>query len=285
MIRKLAISTGLLLTLTTTLFAATADMNGAVPGKWTMDFDAARTVAAEKNLPMLLNFSGSDWCQWCQLMESNVFEKPEWTSYAASNLVMVLIDFPQDKTLIPENYAARNEALSQQFGVEGFPTFILLDSDGKTQLGKLKAGQEKTPASFQQEISGLLKNADSAQQAYAASLSPESRKTFEALSGNLMAARAEIAKQEAVMQAARQKLEELNGSILELEDDLREFRVAQLSGEEQDQFDALKEQFDAKRDALMTWIQTQPERNAENQAKFEAQQAELQDIALKLQAY
>ncbi len=37
---------------------------GAKVGHWTMDFEAAKKIAAEKNLPLLLNFTGSDWCGW-----------------------------------------------------------------------------------------------------------------------------------------------------------------------------------------------------------------------------
>ena len=35
---------------------------GAEPGVWTMDFEAAKKLAKEKKLPILLNFTGSDWC-------------------------------------------------------------------------------------------------------------------------------------------------------------------------------------------------------------------------------
>lgn len=283
--KKLLIAATSLLASTLSIVAAEADIDGAVTGKWTMDFEAAQKLSAEKKLPLLMNFSGSDWCHWCQLMEANVFTKPDWEAYASSNLVMVLIDFPQDKTLVPEKYVERNQALSTQYGVEGFPTFVLLDSDGITELGKLQAGEDKTPAGFQSEISGFLKNSVSTRMAYAESLAPEARKQFEEMTAALAATRTEIAKEEAVMTAAQQKIEELNANILEMEDDLREFRVAQLGEEEQKKYEGLKVQFDEKRDALMAWIQTQPERNEENQAKFEAQQAELQDIAMKLQAY
>ena len=125
------------------LIAVECDVDGAVPGKWTMDLDAAKTVAAEKQLPILLDFSGSDWCGWCKLMESNVFALPEWSAWATNNLMMVLLDFPQDKSLVPEKYVERNNALNAQYGVEGFPTFVLLDSDGQTEIGRLGAGSGK----------------------------------------------------------------------------------------------------------------------------------------------
>ena len=63
---------------------ATEDIivNGHQAGKFTMDLTAARKYARENNTPILLNFTGSDWCNWCKLMEKNVFEKEEWAAYA-----------------------------------------------------------------------------------------------------------------------------------------------------------------------------------------------------------
>ena len=75
--------------------------SGAELGKWTMDFDAAKTLAAEKEVPILINFTGSDWCGWCKLMDREVFSKAEWQQYAAESLVLVWIDFPRDKALVP----------------------------------------------------------------------------------------------------------------------------------------------------------------------------------------
>ena len=50
-------------------------VDGHVAGKFTMDLEAAQKYARENNTPILLNFTGSDWCKWCKLMEKNVFEK------------------------------------------------------------------------------------------------------------------------------------------------------------------------------------------------------------------
>ena len=55
---------------------------GAEAGVWTMDMDAAKKLAKKKKLPLVLNFTGSDWCGWCKLMEKNVFTKESWRKYA-----------------------------------------------------------------------------------------------------------------------------------------------------------------------------------------------------------
>ena len=132
-------------------------LDGAKVGHWTMDYDAAVKLAAEKKLPLILNFTGSDWCGWCKLMDKNVFAKPEWQKYAAKNAVLVTIDFPKDKSIVPEKYVARNSKLQGDFGVKGFPSYVILESDGKTKIGQLGAGQEKTPKSFIAEFKDVVK--------------------------------------------------------------------------------------------------------------------------------
>ncbi len=123
-------------------------LEGAEVGKWTMDYEAARQLAEEKDLPMLLNFTGSDWCGWCQLMDEKVFAEEEWKKYASEHAVLVTLDFPKDEGIVPEKYVARNQKLREKFGVGGYPTYVILDSDGETKLGQLGASRDAEPASF-----------------------------------------------------------------------------------------------------------------------------------------
>jgi len=141
-------------------------IDGAEAGHWTMDFDAAVKLAAEKKLPMILNFTGSDWCGWCKLMDKNVFAEEAWQKFAADKIVLVTLDFPKDKTIVPEKYVSRNNELKDQFGVRGFPTYVVLDSDGKTKLGQLGAGKDKTPATFIDEFKAVVRMSPANIEAY-----------------------------------------------------------------------------------------------------------------------
>lgn len=190
---------------------------GAEVGKWTMDFDAATKLSKEKDLPLLLNFTGSDWCGWCKLMDEAVYSKKEWQQYASKGLVLVTIDFPQDENIVPEKYRARNGRLQEQFGVQGYPTYVLVDSDGKTEITRLGAGQDKTPESFISEVEDALR------------LRP-----------------ANVAKK--VAELGPQKGAEFKAAIADMEKIEGEFKA---------------------------WLETQPQRNDENDAKFEGFQKRL----------
>lgn len=140
------------LSFTTAAYAERPVTEGAKVGEWTMDFEAAKVLAKAKNLPLLMNFTGSDWCGWCKLMDKNVFTTEAWKKYATQNVVTVFIDFPKDKSLVPAKLVERNKTLSEKFEVGGYPTYILLAPDGEKQLGKLSASRDATPANFIQSI-------------------------------------------------------------------------------------------------------------------------------------
>jgi protein disulfide-isomerase len=93
------------------------------------DLPQAETQAKAENKRVLLEFTGSDWCPPCKLFRRKVLASPEFTAYAQSNLVVMEVDFPESKPQSPELKHA-NEALQSKYGVEGYPTFILLSAQG-----------------------------------------------------------------------------------------------------------------------------------------------------------
>ena len=112
-----------------------------------------------------MDFTGSDWCGWCIKLQKEVFSQPEFKEYASKNLVLVEVDFPRSKK-IADDLKAQNESLAQHFQVQGFPTIIVLDSEGKS-LGELSydaaipAGSrraEATPAAFIASLEKLRKS-------------------------------------------------------------------------------------------------------------------------------
>ncbi|MCI0682269.1 MAG: trypsin-like peptidase domain-containing protein [Gemmataceae bacterium] len=108
-------------------------VGGVKPGSdlWLQDFAAAKEKAAREQKDILLSFEGSDWCIWCQRMEQEIFNTPEFRDKAPTRFVLVKIDFPRDepaKTRVHD--AAANERLQQQFGIGGFPAVVLTDSQG-----------------------------------------------------------------------------------------------------------------------------------------------------------
>ncbi len=107
----------------------------AAEAGWLTDYDKALKQAAAEKKPVVINFTGSDWCGWCIRLDKEVFSQQEFVNYAKDNVVLVKLDFPRKKPL-SEAEKKKNEALAQKFGVRGFPTIVVLDPKGK-QLGEL----------------------------------------------------------------------------------------------------------------------------------------------------
>ena len=110
-------------------------------GAWTESWDLALSAAKELKRPILVNFTGSDWCVWCIRLVNEVFSQDEFHKYAKENLVLLKLDFPRN---LPQTEALKkqNSVLQQQFGIQGYPTIMLADSDGKeiNRTGYQKGG-------------------------------------------------------------------------------------------------------------------------------------------------
>lgn len=115
------------------MFAPQSVAEGVKLG-WLTDYKKALETASREKKAVLLDFTGSDWCGWCIKLRKEVFETDAFSKYATNNLVLVEIDFPNGKSQSDE-LRRQNRQLQEQFGIEGFPTIVVLNSDGKP-LGK-----------------------------------------------------------------------------------------------------------------------------------------------------
>jgi protein disulfide-isomerase len=122
---------------------------------WTTNYQKALAQAkAEKKLVML-DFTGSDWCEWCMRLKKEVFSQAKFKEYAAKNLVLVEVDFPNQKPQSDE-IKKQNAQLQEKFGIEVFPSIIVLNGDGKKvgQLGYMEGG----PDAFVAELEKVPKS-------------------------------------------------------------------------------------------------------------------------------
>ncbi len=128
---------------------------GAVVGEWTMDMPAALALAKETQKPVFVCFTGSDWCSWCKLMDRAVFDTETWKNYAKDKIILVWLDFPSNKELVPAEIAARNAELGDQYKVEGFPTYVILSAEGK-EIGRMSALRDYTAEKFIKDYEKVL---------------------------------------------------------------------------------------------------------------------------------
>jgi thioredoxin-related protein len=124
--------------------------------KWLDDFDKATAEAKAKNLPILADFCGSDWCGWCMKLDKEVFSQPAFGQFATNHVILFVADFPRQKQQ-PAKLKKQNNALQEKYKIEGFPTVLLLDASGKefAQTGYQPGGAE----AYVKHLTGLLEKA------------------------------------------------------------------------------------------------------------------------------
>ena len=122
---------------------------------WLNDYKKAQEEAKATNKVLLLNFTGSDWCGWCIKFDREVLSKPQFKDYARDNLVLVELDFPRAKAQSPE-VRKQNRKLAQQYEVVGFPTIVVLNSDGQT-LWKFDGYFPGGPEAFIEQLQKIRK--------------------------------------------------------------------------------------------------------------------------------
>lgn len=96
-----------------------------------MDFAAAKTTAAEGSKDLFLEFTGSDWCPPCMKLNEEVFSKDEFLAGTKDHFVLVKLDFPRDDSKLTDEVKEQNQGLAEKYGVQGFPTVLLCDAQGR----------------------------------------------------------------------------------------------------------------------------------------------------------
>ncbi len=106
-------------------------ISGVVEGDWVQSLEEAVDQSQTTGKPIMLVFSGSDWCSYCQLLEHEVFRTPEFESWSSNRVIKVMVDFPQYQTQSAD-VVQRNEQLKQHYSeyLKGYPTVLMIEPTG-----------------------------------------------------------------------------------------------------------------------------------------------------------
>ena len=110
---------------------------------WLTDLSLAQAKAKEEGKPILMDFTGSDWCGWCIKLKKEVFSKHAFIDYSNEHLILMTVDFPKTKKQ-EESLKDQNNMLLDTYGVNSFPSIILVDAEGEVlgETGYRRGGPE-----------------------------------------------------------------------------------------------------------------------------------------------
>ena len=119
------------------------------------DLDAALEKSKAENKPVLIEFTGSDWCPPCMMMSEKVFSQKEFIEEASKKFILVELDFPRgDKEL-----AEKNQPHATKYKISGFPTVVLLD-ESQEEFGRFIASRYPSIDQFMEKLDKSLSRRD-----------------------------------------------------------------------------------------------------------------------------
>jgi len=129
--------------------AATAPATTQIGGvTWTDDYDQALIDAKRDGMKVLLDFTGSDWCQPCIALKKNVLTSDAFNAWAKGKIICVELDYPHNVPQSDELKARNKRVLTAYNGnmMAVYPTVIILDSNGK-EIGRNNGYNPAAPIS------------------------------------------------------------------------------------------------------------------------------------------
>lgn len=125
------------------------------------DFELAQANSIKANKPIVLIFSGSDWCKPCILLKQKILSTSEFELFSKENLVVVNLDFPyRKKNILSKEQQAHNDALAEVYNPKGmFPLVLLLNQD-LTVAQQFEYNPKMEPADLISQIETQIPNKD-----------------------------------------------------------------------------------------------------------------------------
>jgi len=103
---------------------------------WYLDYNEARKIALSEHKPIVILFTGSDWCPPCKALHNEVLPNKMFQD-EAKGIIWVLADFPRRKPMSDEQ-KSRNRQLAMRFlGRGGLPTMVAVNPQTQTEIRRI----------------------------------------------------------------------------------------------------------------------------------------------------
>ncbi len=103
---------------------------------WLLDIDEALAISQKEHKPVLIYFTGSDWCPPCKMLKADFFNTAEFED-RSKNFVLLMVDIPRKVDVISKEQKEKNLKLVSQYNkAGGYPNLVALNSKGEV-IGEL----------------------------------------------------------------------------------------------------------------------------------------------------
>jgi len=103
---------------------------------WLTDFEQAKKESESSKKPILMYFTGSDWCGPCKLLKKDFFSTEAFKN-KAENFVLLMVDMPRRLDVITPDQKKKNKVLVKKYNQKGgYPNLVALN-DNLNVIGEL----------------------------------------------------------------------------------------------------------------------------------------------------
>tara|TARA_R110002050_G_scaffold167783_1_gene298818 strand:+ start:375 stop:872 length:498 start_codon:yes stop_codon:yes gene_type:complete len=98
---------------------------------WVATYKEALKKSKKENKPVLMYFTGSDWCGPCKILDKDLFHTEKFKALADKDLVLLEVDIPRRTDIISADKMNENLYLQRKYKVRAFPTLMMVNHRGK----------------------------------------------------------------------------------------------------------------------------------------------------------
>ncbi|RAJ17162.1 thioredoxin family protein [Olleya aquimaris] len=103
---------------------------------WLTDLSEAKAESESSNKPILIYFTGSDWCAPCKMLKQDFFNTEKFEE-KAEQFVLLMIDMPRRTDIITEEQKEKNKIVVSKYNASGgYPNLVALN-DKLNIIGEL----------------------------------------------------------------------------------------------------------------------------------------------------
>ncbi len=97
--------------------------------QWLQNYNDAVSQSQATGKPILILFTGTQWCPACMKLEHEVLRRPEFIQALGSRFIFLKAEFPDygEEAVRTSPY----KSLLEKYGVNAFPSMIIIQPDGQ----------------------------------------------------------------------------------------------------------------------------------------------------------